>query len=198
MEVSILGRALTAVLFLQLSIYIFSSLATRPLPKDIDTEYIETSCNFTLYPHLCYNSLSSYANEIKTNPQLLVDTALNVTLVATESTSKLMKNLSKLHDPNTREGAAWRDCVEEIGDSVYELQRSLGEMSQAGGQNSEIVKSDVQTWVSAALTDDDTCMDGFDDWGTAVNVEVMKIVRTHVVKIAHLTSNVLALVNNCA
>ncbi|VVA93676.1 unnamed protein product [Arabis nemorensis] len=54
-----------------------------------------------------------------------------------------------------------------------------------------MVISDVQTWVSTALTDDDTCMDGF---GRARTV-VKDLVRQHVVKVARLTSNALALIN---
>jgi pectinesterase inhibitor-like protein len=55
---------------------------------------------------------------------------------------------------------------------------------------------DVQTWVSAALTDESTCSDGFA--GNAMNGNLKTAVRGRIVNIAQLTSNALALINNYA
>lgn len=107
-----------------------------------------------------------------------------------------MKKMSRIHGLNPREAAAVADCVEVVGDSVYELQRSIGEMGHARGSNFFQVMADVQTWVSAALTDDNTCMDEFA--GDSMNGNVKALARRHLVKIAHLTSNALALINNYA
>lgn len=107
-----------------------------------------------------------------------------------------MKRLSKINGLKPREAAAIVDCVEVIGDSVYELKRSIGEMDNATSSDFSMVMSDIQTWVSAALTNDNTCMDGFAE--EAINGNVKIIVGRHVVKIAHLTSNALALVNSYA
>ncbi|CAL5355963.1 unnamed protein product [Camellia sinensis] len=162
-----------------------------------NTEYITKSCATTLYPQLCYKSLSKYANKIQTSPKILAITALSVSLLAAQSTSKLILNLSK--NPNLRSGeaAALADCVEVMGDSVDELKRSVDELTRSrGGSDFEFEMSNAQTWVSAALTDDDTCMDGFG--GVAMNGQVKSIVRRLVKKLAHLTSNGLALVNNYA
>ncbi|KAA8522273.1 hypothetical protein F0562_012946 [Nyssa sinensis] len=142
------------------------------------------------------SSLSIYANKIQTSPRLLASTALNVTLSATRSSSVIMKKLSKSQGLSPREAAAMLDCVEEIGNSVDELKRSIEEMNYSGGPNFELQMSDIQTWVSAALTDDDTCMDGFA--GNAMNGKIKSTVRSYIVKVAHLTSNALALINNYA
>lgn len=107
-----------------------------------------------------------------------------------------MKKMSRIHGLNPREAAAVADCVEVVGDSVYELQRSIGEMGHARGSNFFQVMADVQTWVSAALTDDNTCMDEFA--GDPMNGNAKALARRHLVKIAHLTSNALALINNYA
>ncbi|CAK7355790.1 unnamed protein product [Dovyalis caffra] len=199
MEVSFLGLALAAILILQLSTPINSSCsATRPLPaRNTNIEYIKTSCyNTTIYPKLCYHTLAIYASKIKTNPKTLANTALNVSLINTDSTSRLMKRVSKIPGLEPRVVAAMLDCVEEVGDSVYELQRSMEEMGHAGGSNFTMVMSDVETWVSAALTDDDTCLDGFAE--EAMNKKVKAIVKRHIQRIARLTSNALALVNRFA
>ncbi|XVF07035.1 hypothetical protein REPUB_Repub06bG0102700 [Reevesia pubescens] len=56
--------------------------------------------------------------------------------------------------------------------------------------------SNIQTWVNVALTNDDTCMDGFPE--SAINGDVEAIVRSLVEKVAHLTSISLAFVNHYA
>ncbi|RVX15629.1 21 kDa protein [Vitis vinifera] len=56
--------------------------------------------------------------------------------------------------------------------------------------------SDIQTWVSAALTNDDTCMDSFS--GNAMNGNVKTTVRGYILHVAQMTSVALALINNYA
>ncbi|KAJ4712835.1 21 kDa protein-like [Melia azedarach] len=85
-----------------------------------------------------------------------------------------------------------RDCVEELGASVDELQTSIADMGSGGGKDFGLRMSDIQTWVSAAVTGEDTCMNGF----SGINVKAT--VRTHILNIAHIRSNALALVNSYA
>ncbi|KAJ8632224.1 hypothetical protein MRB53_025560 [Persea americana] len=56
--------------------------------------------------------------------------------------------------------------------------------------------SNVQTWVSAAITDEYTCLDGLAE--TAGNGELKAALRSRVVHVARLTSNALALLNRYA
>ncbi|XP_048231111.1 pectinesterase inhibitor 10 isoform X2 [Ricinus communis] len=147
MAALLLGHALLiAILILHFPTYINSSPPTAPLPSNTNTQYIRTTCNYTTYPRLCYHSLSIYASKIKTNPKLLANTALNITFKATESTSRLMKKMSRIHGLNPGVAAALVDCMEVVGDSVYELQRSIGEMGHASGANFYGVMEDIQTW----------------------------------------------------
>lgn len=98
-----------------------------------------------------------------------------------------------------REWRAVQDCVETIADSVDRLRQSvseLGRMGRAVGEDFVWHMSNVQTWVSAALTDDDTCLDGFA--GSAMNGNVKGAIRDRVVHAAQVTSNALALVNRFA
>ncbi|KAJ4846545.1 hypothetical protein Tsubulata_013547 [Turnera subulata] len=205
MEGSYPGRVLLVILIIfHFSVHINAS-TTRPVRsssrprishKNREDHYIKTSCKTTLYPKLCYRSLSSYANKIKTDPKILAHTALNVTLTATRSTSRLMRRISKIRTLRRRERAAIADCVEVVGDSVEELHRSMEEMDSASETNFTAVMSDVQTWVSAAMTDDGTCMDGCEEG--AIRGRVKILVRRHIVRIAHLTSNALVFVNSYA
>lgn len=104
-----------------------------------------------------------------------------------------MIKLSQVHGMAPQEVAAMKDCIELLSDAVYELKKSIEEMSQPGSKDTRLVISDIQTWVSSAMTDEDTCSEGF------VNDTKMKnVVRRKIVNVAHLTSNALALFNSYA
>ncbi|KAF5795216.1 putative pectinesterase [Helianthus annuus] len=158
-----------------------------------NVEFIKASCGMTTYPTLCFNSLSTRAGAIQRSPKLLAQTALSVTLHMTRTTSSSMVKLSQVHGMMPREVAAMKDCIELLNDSVYNLKQSLEEMSRPGSKDSELVMSDIQTWVSSALTDEDTCTEGFKD-----DLKMKRVVRGKIVNVAHLTSNALALVNSYA
>lgn len=92
-----------------------------------------------------------------------------------------------------------KDCVEELSESVDELRDSIGEMNKFNkgrNYNFKIMINDIQTWVSAALTDENTCSDGF--LGHTMNGKLKAVVRSQIVNVAQLTSNALALINKYA
>ncbi|KAG8381491.1 hypothetical protein BUALT_Bualt06G0127300 [Buddleja alternifolia] len=170
--------------------------AARPASGATNTEFIKTSCSATSYPTLCYSSLSSHASAIQQNPKLLAHAALSVSLDTASATSVDMVKLSRAAGMSHREAGAMRDCVEELSDSVDQLRRSMAEMKEINGSNFGMMMSDVQTWVSAALTDEDTCMEGFA--GKVMNGATKTAVRRRIVNVAHMTSNALALINSYA
>lgn len=187
------------ILSLSYTSYVPSSLASRLTPQSPTTttmKFIQTSCTKTTYPPLCITSLSSYANAIQTSPQLLAHTALTVTLDSTRASTTMMSGLVRAHGLQQRDTSAVKDCMEQLRDSVEELRQSLAEMSQIKSSNFGLTMNDIQTWVSAALTNEDTCTDGLG--GESMNVELRTVVREKVLNIAHLTSNALALVNSYA
>ncbi|XP_071687151.1 21 kDa protein-like [Rutidosis leptorrhynchoides] len=177
-----------------LILLLFSSCITFiSADENTNVEFVRSSCNLTTYPTLCFNSLSTKANAIQSSPKLLVQTALSVTLDTTKSTSSSIVKLSKVHNTTQMEVSALKDCIEMLSNSADELKRSLDEMKHPGSEDHALVMSDIQTWVSAAITDEDTCTDGFVDDPKMINVVGGKIVN-----VAHLISNALALINNYA
>ncbi|KAK1415364.1 hypothetical protein QVD17_31145 [Tagetes erecta] len=170
-----------------------SSLGLNSALEKTNVEFIRTSCGFTTYPTLCFNSLSTRAGAIQTSPKLLAQTALSVSLDTTRTTSLSMVKLSKVHGMTPQEIGAMKDCIELLSDSVYQLQQSFEEMTRPGSKDSRLVMSDIQTWVSSALTDEDTCSEGFKN-----DPKMKSVVRGKIVNAAHLTSNALALINSYA
>ncbi|WOL00083.1 hypothetical protein Cni_G08796 [Canna indica] len=193
-----------------LSFHLKPCNGAREGPKEstTSTDFVRTSCGATEYPALCFSSLSAYAATIQSSPAQLADVALSVTLARARSASAALARAVAGGGMAPRVAAAVRDCVENMADAVDELRESLAAMghvmttaARAGGKKTEMENvayliNSIQTWVSAALTDDDTCMDGFA--GGAMNGEVKDKLRSHVVNVAQLSSNALALINGLA
>ncbi|KAK9020849.1 hypothetical protein V6N11_010861 [Hibiscus sabdariffa] len=136
-----------------------------------DTDFIRTSCNATTYPDLCFATFSSYASEIQANPKMLATKSLTLALNTTLSASQTLTDLCKTQGLKPNEAAALHDCVEEISDSADEF-------------------------TSAALTDEDTCMDGFSE--NAMDEDIKAAVTTAIEKVAQMTSISLSFVNQYA
>ncbi|KAK6936326.1 Pectinesterase inhibitor domain [Dillenia turbinata] len=179
-------------IFLSFSIRTFSFVHHEVI-SDPNRDFIKASCKETLYPKLCFKTLSSYANSINSSSTALANVALNVSLKGARSTSETVLNLSRTHNLGPREASAISDCVETIGDSVDELQQSLVEMKDLEGPDFQMKMSNILTWVSAALTNENTCMEGFD--AKAMDEKLKSKIRKCIVNVAQLTSNALALIN---
>ncbi|KAG7023721.1 Pectinesterase inhibitor 3, partial [Cucurbita argyrosperma subsp. argyrosperma] len=122
---------------------------TAPPPSQ---DLIHSSCLQASYPSLCIRTLSSYfwrRQHPTRSPQ------------ATLSVSPLPR--PRPLPASKRQRAAVDDCVEQIGDSVEELSNTLGllrHLPYGDRRSFRLQMSNAQTWVSAALTNEDTCLDG--------------------------------------
>lgn len=156
--------------------------------------FIKTSCNSTLYPALCYKYLSSHASTIKTDSVKLCNTALTVNLKAANKTSALVTSMAKKGGLRPSEKAVIEDCNEEIDDCVDELRKASNVLDNLrDALNKEDQMADIKTWVSAAMTDEDTCMDEFEE--NNVRESVKNKIKKSIVDLRKITSNSLALIN---
>ncbi|XP_043704103.1 21 kDa protein-like [Telopea speciosissima] len=169
-----------------------SATTTTTTTKSSNTNFIRLCCASTTYPNLCFSSLSPYASSVGTNRTKLGIVALKVSLSATRNSSALLTKLSLKHDLTANETANIKDCVSEVGDAKDELKRSLAQMKDLGAPDFEFTISSIEAWVSAALTDDNTCLDGLDGF----NGKVEKWIRKSVTLAARLTSNALAIIES--
>lgn len=86
--------------------------------------------------------------------------------------------------------------MSEIGDCIDEIAKSLNAMNNLTGLSKEDLKfkiASIQTWVSASITDEDTCTDGFD--GVDTSSYVKKPIAKYITTLTRLSSNSLALIN---
>ncbi|GAV91795.1 PMEI domain-containing protein [Cephalotus follicularis] len=184
--------------FIALSFAFYTSCtAVAKQPSSID--FIKSSCRVTRYPALCVQSLSAYASEIKESDRQLAQTALTVSVSRARSAASFVAKMTSVKGIKGREYQAVKDCIENMGDTVDRLGQSVkevGHMGRAVGEGFVWHMNNVKTWVSAALTDEDTCLDGFS--GRSMNGNVKTTIRRKITHVAQITSNALALVNRFA
>ncbi|EEF32721.1 21 kDa protein precursor, putative [Ricinus communis] len=193
----LLKFALTFLLFIS-NMEKSSSSATAATTKSSSSaykEYLKTACSSTTYPKLCYSSLSPYCYTIKTDDLTLCSTALNVSLQVAYNTSSLVTVLSKQKGLSKTEAQVIEDCIDEMGDSIDELSQSLDAFGSLKLNSTDLrfQISNIQTWVSAALTNEDTCSDEIDD--TRVSSSAKKKIKKSISNVARITCNALALIN---
>ncbi|KAK7407666.1 hypothetical protein VNO78_09664 [Psophocarpus tetragonolobus] len=184
------------------STFSFSLLTAVEVPGDnsADTEFIRASCKATLYPDLCFSSLSRYAATVQRSPATLARVAVAVSLSkAHGAAAYLSHKTAATADDDSGTGAALHDCFSNLEDAVDEIRGSLKQIRRlrpdAHSGSVRFGLSNVLTWMSAALTDEETCTDGFE--GVAEG-PVKTTVCDRVTTVKKFTSNALALVNGFA
>ncbi|WOG89024.1 hypothetical protein DCAR_0208260 [Daucus carota subsp. sativus] len=163
-----------------------------------NSEFIRTNCQTTLYPELCYRSLSRHALKIQEDPALLARAAIGVSLNRAKRMANYVSNLTQEADTGANEPravSALHDCFSVFGDAVEQIRDSLRQMlvMNGSGESLRFQMSNVQTYMSAALTNEDTCTDGFEEVSDG---PMKKDVCDRTVKVTQVTSNALALVNS--
>lgn len=123
--------------------------------------YIEASCRTTRY--LCIKYLCGNANANIKSPEQLAHLALSVSLYRALYTKAYMLKAAKELEASKAKGyQAVKDCLAEINDSVEQISQSIIELRRLGhepvGDDFFWHISNVETWVSAALTDVSTCL----------------------------------------
>ncbi|OEL30058.1 hypothetical protein BAE44_0008923 [Dichanthelium oligosanthes] len=187
--------------------------AARPAPSSSDAalgSFVKSWCAGTEYPALCDASLLPYAAAVRSSPARLSWAALKVALGGARVAAAAMEAMASAGHLAPMGAEAAQDCVSMLGDAVDLLGQSVEAMKglvgkersggQAAGSSSRNVRfqvNSVQTWASAALTNDDMCMEGFKP-EAAGGGGVREVVHGHVIGGAHLTAIALGIINALA
>jgi pectinesterase inhibitor-like protein len=154
--------------------------------------FLKSMCAKTTYPRVCVSSLSPYTTTIGNSTVDLARAAVSVSLDTAQSALSLVTRLSSNRVLTPSETFAVRDCVLTMGDCVTVLQKSLDTMVTLRGKQLAgdwMQMNNVKTWVSAALTDENTCASGF----TGGEKAAARILKRKVDDAMQRTSNALAL-----
>ncbi|KAG9140754.1 hypothetical protein Leryth_006930 [Lithospermum erythrorhizon] len=182
-------------LFLFISHLELASSATTTTKVPIKyTNFIRNKCATTTYASLCTKTLTPYASKVRTNTLTLCKTALNVAIQGASKATKAVSELTKQKNIGRIEAAAIKDCIEDMKDAVYELKQTVDAMGHLGDADKKFQWANAKTWASAAITDTDSCMDGFS--GSKVSKTVQNKIKGNIQNVARLTSNALSLINH--
>ncbi|XP_076921679.1 pectinesterase-like [Bidens hawaiensis] len=117
-------------------------------------------CSRAPYPEICTYHIGKTSVE---TPLEIRQTTLVSTLSQAQHAHKLVSamDFSSL-EPKAK--LAWADCLELYEDSVYQLNHSLGSTNS----------HDIQTWLSSAATNHETCQNGFHDFKLSSHFQTFK------------------------
>ncbi|KAG6508002.1 pectinesterase 3-like [Zingiber officinale] len=140
-----------------------SKRGRSPSPEGV-ADSIRAMCNVTRYPASCFSSVSA-ANgaNLTTDPEELFGVSLAVAMDALAAASAAASEFAP-PSKDRRLAAALRDCRELLGSAIDRINDSIALMRPAAGEAtlnaSEI--EELRTWLSAAVTNQDTCLEGFE------------------------------------
>ncbi|CAA0842162.1 Pectinesterase/pectinesterase inhibitor 3 [Striga hermonthica] len=163
-------------------------------------EVIRSTCAATLYPDLCASTIQAARpppSAIRTSRDVLL-TALNYTIITVEHNYFTVRRVgeSRRGSLTPRETCALHDCLEVIDDTLEELRESKAELADFGYRNYSLPrhKENLLTLLSAAQTNQESCLDGFSHDGADEKVRRALVAgQKHVFK---LVSNVMAIIRN--
>ncbi|XVF02876.1 hypothetical protein REPUB_Repub04eG0212600 [Reevesia pubescens] len=142
-----------------------------------------TSCSQTPNPEVCNyfmgNSINVAAASLEQTQFSFRDLAIQVTLNQAVRAHQLVSNMD-LSSFDERAKLAWNDCLELYEDTVNHLNQSMSTKNPI----------DAQTWLSAAIANQQTCQNGFIDFNLASLLETLPSMLSNFTK---LISNSLAI-----
>ncbi|XP_071718064.1 pectinesterase inhibitor 9-like [Rutidosis leptorrhynchoides] len=160
--------------------------------------YLEAQCQTAVYHELCIETLLPYvANNNVLGPEQLARVSLVVYLTKARQTKEYVNMVAKhLNETNHGNDQAIEECMRQIKDGVDQITLSVKEfqkMGETAEENFVLHEGNVQSWVSTALTDADTCVDGL--LGDEIGGKEKAIIRAKVLNVKQLASNSLVLFN---
>lgn len=162
--------------------------------SDNGDTYVREACSVTRYHDLCMHSLASFSHTAGRSPSKWARAGVSVTIGEAKNASQYLNKLKKDRIMRGRNRIALSDCIECFQDAMDNLHKSLGILRKLDATNFDTQMGDLTTWLSAALTDEDTCLDGFEDQSS----KQVKMLQNQVSRVTYITSNALALVNKLA
>ncbi|XP_057504265.1 pectinesterase-like [Actinidia eriantha] len=158
---------------------------------------VKSSCSITMYPDLCYSAMASVPgmSEKVSSPKDVILASLNLTTTAVEHNYVTVKKLIKRKSLTEREKTALQDCLETIDETLDELHKVEDDLNEYPKKKSLTQHADdLITLMSAAMTNQETCLDGFSHNGA--DKRVRKALAAGEIYVEKMCSNALAMIKN--
>ncbi|CAH9144426.1 unnamed protein product [Cuscuta epithymum] len=138
--------------------------SSPPEKRSLYLAFVKASCEKDcLHPSMCLEQLSPHADQIQGSKRRLAAFALQLSQAGVKAAKDVILRKLASEAPTTeKEHSAMSDCREAVGNAADGIKGSLPPLAHAetGSPEFGATMNDVLTWVSAALTDLDTCLDG--------------------------------------
>ncbi|GMH22014.1 hypothetical protein Nepgr_023857 [Nepenthes gracilis] len=147
-----------------------------PSSSTSPAQSLKMVCSFTQYPDACFSSISSLQKGSNgTDPEKIFVLSLQVALDALSKLAEIPASYSSRINGNAATKAALEDCSALFDDAIDRLNDTISSATNSGSIAkliSQTTVDDIKTWLSAAMTDQESCFDGLAEInGTAAIVE---------------------------
>lgn len=155
---------------------------------------LKSACTSTLYPDLCYSAIAESKRKV-TSQKDVIEASLNLTTTAVEHNYFAVKKLSELDNITEREKTALHDCLETIDETLDELHEAVEDLEEYPDKKSLSQHADdLKTLISSAITNQETCLDGFSH--DEADKRIRKALLAGQVHVEKMCSNALAMIKN--
>lgn len=154
------------------------------------TRTVTQLCQPTDYKEACEKTLSKVNDT--SDPKEYVKAAILATVEAAKKSFNLSTSLIGKADPNDKDvKMSLEDCKDLLEDAVQELQASFSTVGDSNLHTMSQRTAELQNWLSAVISYQDTCLDQFGDPNSKYRTEM----KNGMLDATQLTSNALAIVN---
>ncbi|KAF0925055.1 hypothetical protein E2562_015356 [Oryza meyeriana var. granulata] len=164
--------------------------------SDADAEHaaaVDRHCAGTLHRDVCVSTLATIPNLAqKPLRDVISDVVGRAASAVRASSANCTSYLRRSRQLRMRDRLALSDCVELFGHTLDQLGTAAAELS-AGNHTAEESIAGVQTVLSAAMTNQYTCLDGFAGPSASEDGRVRPYIQGRIYHVAHLVSNSLAM-----
>ncbi|KAI3775629.1 hypothetical protein L1987_50210 [Smallanthus sonchifolius] len=152
--------------------------------------FIKNTCTNTLYPSLCFHTLSSIPlnlhHDNHTRLRHLLQFAIHKTI------NRATKSRSRMAALQAQETNWVNNCIDLLDQTIYELQESIKPLYHLEPPPYATIKN----LLSAAMTNENTCIDGFSDSTHAQTRRLGRYFQKSLTPIMRMISNCLAIINH--
>ncbi|XP_009800039.1 probable pectinesterase/pectinesterase inhibitor 13 [Nicotiana sylvestris] len=149
---------------------------------------IASVCSQTDYKKACVNSLSSMANNQSATPKDFIEKAIEVAIQEVRAGMERSASIGKAEAHDSLQKMATEDCKDLLHFAIDELQASFSSVGDNELHNIADREIELKNWLSAVISYQQTCMDGF------TQPELKNAISTSLLNATQLTDNVLAIV----
>ncbi|XP_071718055.1 pectinesterase inhibitor 9-like [Rutidosis leptorrhynchoides] len=159
--------------------------------------YLDSQCKSTRYPNVCVQTLLPYVNK---RGQPSSQLQAQISLASCLSKARFVKTYMNIVANKLNKRSSFgsykeiKECLHQINDGVKQISQSFKELQQMGKDGYENFvwhESNVQTWISTALTDATSCVDGIR--GDGISDTDKAVIQAKILNVKQLASNSLAL-----